>query len=65
MFIGAIFTLAGVIMQASSTTMEIFIGARVLSKLDTQKIIHRLNLFLSWHRHRFFYQCSSPAHHRT
>ncbi|KAJ8585741.1 general substrate transporter [Rhizopogon salebrosus TDB-379] len=30
MFIGAIFTLAGVIMQATSTTMEVFIGARVL-----------------------------------
>jgi hypothetical protein len=33
MFIGAIIVLAGVLTQALSTTVQVFIGARVLSKL--------------------------------
>jgi hypothetical protein len=43
MFIGAIITLAGVIMQTSSTTVQVFIGARVISKIDVQGKFHRLN----------------------
>jgi MFS family permease len=42
MFIGAVVMLAGVIAQASSTTMQVFVGARVLSMMHIQKVIHIL-----------------------
>lgn len=33
MFIGAVIGLAGILMQALCTTVEVFIGARVLRKM--------------------------------
>jgi hypothetical protein len=47
MFIGAVVMLAGVIAQASSTTMQVFLGARVLSMMHIQKVIHILTSHFS------------------
>ena len=42
MFIGAIIMLAGVLVQASSTTVQVFIGSRVLGKMHMQGIVRLL-----------------------
>lgn len=44
LFIGATITLAGVIMQVSCMSMEVFIGARVLGEMNIQEIFHDFNL---------------------
>jgi hypothetical protein len=66
MFIGAVIMLAGVLTQASSTTLHVFLGARVISMMHIQKNhLYTYPPCLSRLRDGFFHQCCSIAHQRT